>query len=163
MKTRSMLVCMLTLFVGALVAASAARAADNEKPGNTLYDRIEAMDRELFAAFNDCNLKKLKTFFAPNIEFYHDKAGVTWTRARFIADVKKNVCGKFRRELVAGTMEVWPLGDYGAVYSGSHVFCKTGAARCEGIGRFMHIWEHKRGQWRITRVISYDHRENLQP
>lgn len=118
------------------------------------------MDRELFEAFNTCNLKKLERFFAPKLEFYHDKAGVTWTRARFIADVKKNVCGKFRRELVAGSMEVWPLGSYGAVYTGSHLFCKTGASRCEGFGKFLHIWENKAGQWRITRVVSYDHREN---
>lgn len=161
MKT-TLIVCasaaMLCLSMAAPAAGQTAEAA-----GDDLFHRIESMDRKLFAAFNACHLKKLESFFAPNLEFYHDKGGVTWTRARFIADVKKNVCGKFRRELVAGSMEVWPLGNYGAVYSGSHVFCKTGATSCEGIGRFMHIWEHKRGQSRITRVISYDHRENRQP
>jgi Domain of unknown function (DUF4440) len=135
--------------------AEPAKAAPDE-----LFRRIQTLDRDLFAAFNACDIKKLASYFDSKLEFYHDKGGVTWTRARFISDVKKNVCGKFTRELVAGSMEVWPLGDYGAVYSGSHVFCKTGAAHCEGIGRFMHIWETKAGKWRITRVISYDHREN---
>lgn len=156
--------CSITYSTAAMLCLSIAAApAAVYAADDGLFHRIESMDRELFAAFNACNLKKLESFFAPNLEFYHDKGGVTWTRARFIADVKKNVCGKFRRELVAGSMEVWPLGNYGAVYSGSHVFCKTGATGCEGIGRFMHIWEHKRGQWKITRVISYDHRANSPP
>jgi Domain of unknown function (DUF4440) len=150
------------LFLTTAVANSANAFEPPKVAGDELFRRVEALDREVFAAFNACDLKKLESFFVPKLEFYHDKGGVTWSRAQFIKDVKNNVCGKFRRELVAGTMEVWPLGNYGAVYSGSHVFCKTGATRCEGIGKFMHIWENKAGQWKITRVISYDHRENPQ-
>ncbi len=127
-------------------------------PPSALFRHVELLDHALFDAFNTCDLKKLETFFAPRLEFYHDKAGVTWTRARFIADVKKNVCGKFRRELVPGTLDVYPIGEYGAMYSGTHLFCHTGASHCEGIGKFMHIWENKTGAWKITRVISYDHR-----
>ncbi len=124
----------------------------------TLYRRIEALDRALFDAFNRCDLEALATHFAPELEFYHDKAGVTWTRERFISDVKSNVCGKFRRELVPGTMEVYPIADWGAMYLGTHKFCQFTGSRCEGVGRFMHIWQHKAGQWQITRVVSYDHR-----
>lgn len=130
-------------------------AAQNEDP---LYRRIEALDKAVFDAFNRCDLEKLAGYFAPELEFYHDKGGVTWGRDQFISDVKRNVCGKFRRELVAGTLEVWPLGEWGAVYSGSHMFCQFTGTRCEGIGKFMHIWQNKESVWRITRVISYDHR-----
>jgi hypothetical protein len=151
---------LLMTLLPATLAHAAEPAAKVKSPPDELFLRIESLDREMFEAFNTCSLKKLQSYFAPKLEFYHDKGGVTWTRARFISDVKKNVCGKFTRELVAGTMEVWPLGNYGAVYSGSHVFCKTGAVRCEGIGKFMHIWENKAGNWKITRVVSYDHREN---
>jgi len=142
--------------------ASPADAAPAVQPARMtqeqLFKHVESLDRAVFDAFNICDLKKLETFFIPELEFYHDKGGVTWTRERFISDVKNNVCGKFRRELVAGSLEVFPLGDYGAVYSGTHRFCKFGASRCEGIGRFMHIWQNKDGEWRMTRVISYDHR-----
>ncbi len=48
------------------------------------------------------------------------------SRDQFMDDVKKNVCGKYRRELAAGSMEVFPLGDFGAMIAGTHVFCKTG-------------------------------------
>ena len=131
------------------------QAAPTDDP---LYRRIEALDKTVFDAFNRCDQEKLTSYFAPELEFYHDKGGVTWGRDQFISDVKRNVCGKFRRELVAGTLEVWPVGEWGAVYSGSHVFCQFTATRCEGIGKFMHIWQNKEGVWRITRVISYDHR-----
>jgi Domain of unknown function (DUF4440) len=154
---------MKTIFCSGLLMANLASAAEPPKAqADELFRRVEAMDRALFDAFNNCDLKKLESFLVPKLEFYHDQAGVTWTRAQFIADVKKNVCGKFKRELVVGTMDVWPLGTYGAVYSGSHVFCKTGAARCEGIGKFMHVWENKAGVWKITRIVSYDHRMNPQ-
>jgi len=124
----------------------------------TLRDRIETLDHELFEAFNRCELDKLANFFDPALEFYHDNSGVTWGREQFIADVKANVCGKFSRKLVAGSLEVWPIGNWGAVYSGTHHFCPVGAARCAGSGRFLHIWQNKGGEWRITRVVSYDHR-----
>jgi Domain of unknown function (DUF4440) len=151
---------LLMTLLPATFAHTAEPTAKVKNPPDELFLRIQSLDREVFAAFNSCDLKKLESYFATKLEFYHDKGGVTWTRTRFISDVKNNVCGKFTRELVAGTIEVWPLGNYGAVYSGSHVFCKTGATHCEGIGKFMHIWENKAGNWKITRVISYDHREN---
>ena len=48
--------------------------------------------------------------------------------------------------------------DYGAIYSDTHRFCQFGAGKCEGIGRFMHIWQNKGGEWKVTRIISYDHK-----
>ena len=134
---------------------SAKSIGANDDP---LYRRIEALDKAVFDAFNRCDLEKLASYFAPELEFYHDKGGVTWGRDQFINDVKRNVCGNFRRELVAGTLEVWPVGEWGAVYSGTHQFCQFTATRCEGVGKFMHIWQNKAGEWRITRVTSYDHR-----
>ena len=40
----------------------------------TLRDCIETLDRELFEAFNRCELDKLANFFDPALEFYHDNA-----------------------------------------------------------------------------------------
>ena len=148
---------LATLMAAAAFAELPAKpAVPSEDP---LYRRIEALDKAVFGAFNRCDLEKLASYFAPELEFYHDKGGVTWGRDQFISDVKRNVCGKFRRELVAGTLEVWPIGEWGAVYSGTHRFCQFTGTRCEGIGKFMHIWQNKAGVWHITRVISYDHRD----
>ncbi len=154
------LAMMITL-VATAASFGSAPAMSNPPKRDTpqeLFARMTAFDQKLFAAFNSCDIEKLTAFFVPALEFYHDNDGVSWSRDKFIGDVQKNVCGKFRRELVAGTLEVFPLGDYGALISGRHVFCKTGAPRCEGSGRFMHVLENKSGNWRVTRVISFDHR-----
>jgi hypothetical protein len=31
------------------------------------------------------------------------------------------------------------------------------------VGKFLNIWRYKDGQWQMTRVISYDHREVKDP
>jgi len=41
-----------------------------------LYKTIVHMDSLMFDAFNTHNLEALKTLFAPNLEFYHDKGGL---------------------------------------------------------------------------------------
>ena len=152
-----------TATLASLLIAATANAAPNANPAEpetaeARFKRIEALDRAVFEAFNTCDIKKLESYFSPTLEFYHDLAGPSWGRDKFISDVKANVCGKFQRKLVAGSMEVYPLGQWGAMYMGTHLFCKTGAAKCEGMGKFMHIWETKNGEWKITRVVSYDHR-----
>lgn len=123
-----------------------------------LQQEIEKFDRALFDAFNTCNLPALTAHFSPTLEFYHDNDGLTDSRDRFLADVKKNVCGKFTRVLKPGTLEVWPLGQYGAVYSGTHHFCPVGKTQCVGQGRFLHVLKREGTGWVVTRVVSYDHK-----
>jgi hypothetical protein len=91
----------------------------------------------------------------------HDKGGVTRGRAALVESVKNNICGKTRRDLLPGTLQVHPMDGYGALQMGAHRFCDATATPCEGIsggvGRFIHLWQKTDGAWRISRVISYDH------
>lgn len=144
--------------VASRAQAQAATAPAAPAQEITLKQRMEKLDRELFDAFNRCELDKLASYFDPALEFYHDNGGVTWSRDQFISDVKNNVCGKFTRKLLPATLEVWPVGNWGAMYTGTHHFCQTASGKCEGSGRFLHIWQNKGGEWRVTRVVSYDHR-----
>lgn len=47
----------------------------------------------------------------------------------------------------------------GAVEIGVHRFHHPGAEEREPVGeaKFIHLWQKKDGDWKITRVISYDH------
>lgn len=157
--TRLCILFALTLVTTLVTSAVSADTATTpiRETRDQLTRRVESIDRSLFDAFNRCELEKLESFFIPDLEFYHDNDGLSASRAKFISDVKKNVCGKFRRELVPGTLEVWPLGDYGAVYSGTHRFCRITGTKCEGSGRFLHILSNSGGVWKVTRVVSYDH------
>ena len=75
-----------------------------------------------------------------------------------IANTKKNACGKFSREIMPGTLQVFPIKDYGAIAQGSHRFCQFDTKTCNGIAEFVMIWANKDGAWKITRVLSYGHR-----
>lgn len=150
----------------AAVLATSAATASAESAAPTadvpLDARIAALDAEMFDAFNRCDepaqLDAHAGHFDPNVEFYHDNGGVTWTRDAMLANTARNVCGKLRRELVAGSLKVYPVPGHGAIAQGSHRFCQVSTGRCEGMADFAIVWRQDGPQWRITRVLSYAHR-----
>ncbi len=148
----------------ALLVATPAFATDSASPGigGTLYDTISKLDGEVFDAFNHCEdpaqLRKHESYFAQDVEFYHDTGGVTWTRDAMLANTEKHACGNYRRELVAGSMKVYPVKDFGAISQGVHRFCQVRGGSCEGLADFVMVWHHIDDHWQITRVLSYGHR-----
>jgi hypothetical protein len=127
-----------------------------------LFDKIAALDTEVFSAFNACadpgQLQKHAEYFSPSVEFYHDNGGVTWTRDDMLANTKKYACGNFRRELVAASLRVYPIKNFGAIAQGVHRFCQTESGECDGAAEFVIVWRQEGSTWAITRVLSYGHR-----
>lgn len=130
-----------------------------------LYDTIANLDSALFKAFNKQDISVLKDFFSDELEFYHDLGGVTNYNQNIAAFEKTFLSErKLRRELVKGSMEVYPIKDFGAVETGVHRFFVTEKDQKEKLSseaKFIHLWQKKNGVWKITRIISYAHRENL--
>lgn len=126
---------------------------------NELFKKIETLDSKLFTAFNTCDLKTFSSMLTEDLEFYHDKGGLT-NYAHSVNVTKENCERKLGlvRTLVPGSMEVYPIGDYGAVQIASHRFChmENGKEDC-GTFKFVHIWRNDNGNWKISRVVSYDH------
>ena len=131
----------------------------NAETSSSLYKEIAHMDSVLFNAFNTHDLEKLKTLFTEDLEFYHDKGGVTNYNQNMesFKDIFKNV-SDLKRELVPGSLEVYPIKDYGAVQIGAHRFChvENGKDVC-GTFKFVHVWKKINDEWKISRIISYDH------
>ena len=142
-------------------AASAAGDADTSA-AESLYATVSALDSAVFDAFNRCSdptqLEEHASYFADDVEFYHDTGGVTWSRQEMLANTEKHVCGNFRRELVPGTLRVFPVKDFGAIAQGTHRFCQFASGECEGLADFTMIWRQRDGAWQLTRVLSYGHR-----
>ena len=137
------------------LAATGAGAEESARSGR-LYDELAAMDRALFdAAFVDCDAAKFRSLFTEGAEFYHDRDG-----ARYGEDVTRlGGCPRdegVKRTLVEGSLEVYPIKDFGAVQVGRHVFTKVGEEGAT-IAQFVHLWKHSDGQWRLARVLSFDH------
>ncbi len=93
----------------------------------------------------------------PNVEFYHDNGGVSWTRKDYIDTTRQNVCGNFRRRLTPGTLKVYPIKGFGAIEEGDQIFCEIKSGKCFGAAKFMFVWQQTPDGWRITRAFSYDH------
>ena len=124
-----------------------------------LFDEIAAADRAMFDGFNAHDVERATMFFSADVEMYHDKGGLL-----SLADAVSGMKGNFakndglRRELVAGSMEVFPIPGYGAIQVGAHEFChREGDEDVCGTFRFLHVWQRRDGGWKITRAISYDH------
>jgi hypothetical protein len=147
----------------AMLAGSGLAAAQQENSpaakDSDLYKTIAEQDRKVFDAIDRCDMTTERAMWADDAEFYHDKAGLM-TGGQTITDaIKNNLCGKVKRELVPGTLEVYPMNGYGAVEIGVHRFLHPYAQDHGEIGeaKFIHLWRLKDGKWQITRVISFDH------
>jgi hypothetical protein len=140
------------------VNAQLSRATDGK-----LYSELATLDSVVFANVYTCNSAKNETFFTDDIEFYHDKGGLTKSKKTLVDELRNNFCGegktKLRRELVKGSMQVYPISNYGAVQLGDHRFYVTenGKEVLSGVAKFIHVWKYENGEWRISRVFSYDH------
>lgn len=135
------------------------RLAKNYKPDNQqLYDSIVRLDSIFFEAYNTCNLNldNYGSFFSENIEFYHDQGGLITSKQDLISATQKNICGKVTRELVKGSIEVYPIKGFGAVEIGLHKFHNNQEpiGTASKVGRFLIVWENKNNEWKIKRVVS---------
>lgn len=155
----------LSLVAGIGLLACAAQAGASPSPDRTpeeLTRVVAALDAAVFDTFNTCadpaQLARHAEYFDEGVEFYHDNGGVTWTREEMIGRTRANVCGNYRRELVPGTLEVFPIKGFGAIAQGTHRFCGLSATDCPGEADFVMVWRERDGRWQVTRVLSYAHR-----
>jgi ketosteroid isomerase-like protein len=134
---------------------------NNASAPDDLFQTISGLDTQVFDAIDRCDMKAEASFWADDAEFYHDKNGLMVGGPQIVDAIKNNLCRKVKRELVPGTLEVYPLAGYGAVEIGVHRFLHPWEQDHGVIGeaKFIHIWQHKDGTWKITRVISIDHHE----
>jgi ketosteroid isomerase-like protein len=120
-----------------------------------LQREIEMQDSIFFAAYNVCDLEKQGTIYSDSIEFYHDQGGVMTSKQGILDGTKKNICGKVTRELIKGSIEVYPIKGYGAVEMGLHQFHNNQEKNDKPHpSKFTLLWQKTASGWKIARVIS---------
>lgn len=135
-----------------------------------LYKVIKEKDSLLFnLGFNNCDIIQFENLLSENFEFYHDQGGITSSKAVFISEIKNRLCKlayKPKRVLSEHSMEVYPLKKngvlYGAIQTGTHNFYAIEDNKSEyltSIAKFTHVWVLENGDFKLTRGLSYDHRD----
>ena len=134
-----------------------------------LYPTLRAKDSLLFqVGFNTCNIEQFEALVSENFEFYHDQSGITSTKSAFISSTKEGLCRlayKATRVLEEGSLKVFPLKNngtlYGAIQTGEHRFYAKYPDRekvLTSTAKFSHVWLLENGEWKLSRVLSYDHK-----
>lgn len=156
--------------LGAAAFLIAAAAFGEGQSSGEAFDQLAAKDKALFdAVFVTCDLQALKGLLTEDFEFYHDKWGQIANSDQQFVDAIKTACERrkagedpsARRELVEGSVQVFPLNNYGAIQTGDHRFYQHPAGKPERmteVARFTHLWKKVDGGWKLARVLSYDHR-----
>ena len=120
-----------------------------------LYDKIVHMDSVYFNAYNSCDMETQAAIYADSLEFYHDGGGLQTSKTALLASIKANICGKVTRVLVKGSIEVYPIPNFGAVEIGLHRFINHQEKDAMSPpDRFIAVWRFKNDKWQMYRVIS---------
>lgn len=134
---------------------------------------ILTRDKQFWDAYNACDTEHFNEFFTQDVEFYHDKGGVTVGLGPLVDKMKKNLCGgngpRLRRERIPGTETLFPLRDgnevYGAILSGEHLFYVSQDGKGEsldGRANFTDLWLKRDGAFKMARVVSFNHRPAIE-
>ncbi|MFH6971709.1 nuclear transport factor 2 family protein [Flavobacterium petrolei] len=160
-KNRYSLFLVLILTITYSVCFAQAKASKEPEykyvPDNQeLYNTIVAMDSTFFYAYNTCDLNKQAAIYSDNIEFYHDKGGLMTVKQDLIEGTRNNICGKVTRELVKGSIEVYPVKDFGAIEMGLHKFHNNTEKENTPShpSKFIIFWKNDNNIWTITKVVS---------
>jgi Domain of unknown function (DUF4440) len=154
------------IFISAFVLYSFHGFSQDEKD---IKKQIMSKDAKFWNSYNSCNTNTMQEFLSNDVEFYHDKGGITIGAESLINSLKQNLCSnldlKIRREADSNSIEVYLLEKdnvvYGAILKGNHSFYITKTNEKEflsGKAKFTHLWLLKDNHWKMTRILSYDHK-----
>lgn len=158
----------LKFALAAIASVSSLHAAPPSEP-DMLTASILAADTELFNLyFNKCDPKMMATVVMPNVEFYHDKAGMIANDVKeLVADYEKGCTEKLkpdawrsRRQLEDSSVQVYSVPGFGAIEEGYHRFFERqgdGPEKLVGRARFVIVWKDDSGKWKPSRILSYAH------
>jgi len=153
------MVLLLSIFIysSALAQNQIQKSAAITK--NELFNKIANLDSLLFAAYNSKNLDLMKNFFTSDLEWYQDNGGLIGFEKVF-----ENFNSIFNRDydlkrsLIKESLEVHLIEGYGAIEIGMHQFKHIENGKLEiGTFKFLMIWKNDNENWKISRVVSYDH------
>ena len=151
-----------TLELSALLSRRALSSALPEALlGDTLREEVLSADRRLFHAYNTCDIAEFSRSLAPDLEFFHDKTGLTG-HAWNVRALKERCAEttKYRRTLDEQSVQIFPVPGYGALEIGVHRFYERrpdAPETLDATSKFANVWKRTNDGWKLERVLSYGH------
>lgn len=128
------------------------------KPDDPLLHKTIVMEDSIFfTAYNNCStqFEKYAAYYSDSIEFFHDQGGLMTSKSLILDGTKKFICDKVTRELIPGTIEVYPIKNFGAIEFGYHQFRNNQEPGAKPHpSRFVIIWQQRANDWKIRKVVS---------
>ena len=153
----------MVLLLSIFIYSNALAQSQNERKVATtqieLFNKVANLDSSLFAAYNSKNLNLMKAYFTKDLEWYQDNGGlIDFEKVFSNFQSIFNRDYDLKRNLIRESLEVHPIEGYGAIEIGKHQFKHIENGKMEiGTFKFVMIWKNDNGNWKISRVISYDH------
>jgi hypothetical protein len=156
---KNLMVLLLSIFI---YSNAFAQSQNERKVATTqieLFNKVAQLDSSLFAAYNSKKLDLMKTYFTNNLEWYQDNGGlIDFEKVFENFNSIFNRDYDLKRNLIKESLEVHPIEGYGAIEIGKHQFKHIENGKLEiGTFKFLMIWKNDNGNWKISRVVSYDH------
>jgi hypothetical protein len=154
---------LIILFLSFSIYSTALAQSQTEKKAlvieKQLFEKVAKLDSSLFAAYNSKNLDLMKTYFTKDLEWYQDNGGlIDFEKVFENFNSIFNRDYDLKRNLIKESLEVHPIEDYGAIEIGKHQFKHIENGKLEiGTFKFLMIWKNDNGNWKISRIVSYDH------
>lgn len=165
---------MKKIFISILLFLTSLNMYAQLDKSSLLFKTLKTKDSLLFnVGFNTCDINQFENLVSDNFEFYHDQAGITSSKSKFIEGIKNGLCKltyKPKRVLVEESLEVFQLENngvlYGAIQIGKHKFYaieKNQAEYLTTVAQFTHIWILENKQWKFSKGFSYNHKDVEKP
>lgn len=132
-----------------------------------LFNVLKTKDSLLFnIGFNQIDTNQVSRLISDTFEFYHDISGIIDSKKEFIASINslRELPFITWRILQEESLKVYPLYDhenlYGAIQEGEHDFYQQYEGKSpvkSSTAKFTHVWILESNQWKLRRVLSYNH------
>lgn len=123
-----------------------------------IKEAVQKSDGLFWEAYNQCNVAQMMSFLSEDFEFYHDKNGLTKGLEAFKKGLSEGLCAngpQLKRVAKEGSIQIFPMNTIGAIIQGEHYFYV--GDRADGLAKFTHIWTFENDEWKMSRVLSFDH------
>jgi hypothetical protein len=141
MKSLRQYTCITIVLITFLSVQLCNAQANVANGPENLAETILYHDSIFWSAYDACDVEKMSAYFTDDIEFYHDKNGLTTSKVKLDEAMRTGLCGNpnwhLRREAIEGTINIFPMDNFGAF---SH-YRKTKLKTC---------WSMKGERWSMS-------------